>query len=908
MTTNATERTVKLEPQPFDVCGPLPRGMTLLQASAGTGKTFTIAALTTRYVAEGVLPIDRLLVITFTRMATGELRERVRERLVRTYDGLVDVLEGTAGHEDDEVVRLLADAPRGEVEARRDRLGKAVADFDAATIETTHGFCLQVLYGLGTAGDVDREVTLVEDVRDLMEEVVDDLYLRKFAGQPNPLGLLATQAMEIAKHVLNHPDAVIVPPRSDASDTPAIRRRFADAVRNEMERRKRNLKILTYDDILMRLQRTLRDPERGRAACARLRERYDVVLVDEFQDTDPVQWDIMHRAFGQGGATLVLIGDPKQAIYAFRGADVHAYLEASEVVRSEWTLDVNWRSDQGLLEAYDALFADAQLGFAGITYRSISAAPPNRAPRLVGAPVSSPLRVRVVRVADGLVALTQTKGQPQAGDARNLIARDLAAEVVRLLEARPEVVTRRRDGSELARDAAAPGKHRRAGPGQQPCRHRPRRVAPGRRPGGHRRERLGLRDAARHGVAPAARGAGAADGPRPRRPGRPDLLHRLERRGRGRGQRGRLGGPALVLAPLGGPPARRGDRVALRGRQPVPRRAGARADQDSGERFLTDLRHIAQLLARDRRLGGPRPDRDGDVAGSPHPRRGARHRTTRSGRGASSPMRTPCRSSPSTAARDSSSRSSCCPYMWDGRPNTNEVPVFHDPAHGNTRTIDVGHEGNDFAIHQKMELDEGRGEDLRLLYVASTRARHQAVLWWAGVQDCQHSPLARLLFERDPQGLVHAYGSGTHTDDEMEAAFRALGPEVSVERVAEPAAVRWHRDEEAPPQLDAAIFDRRLDLGWRRRVVLGHHPRPPRTACHRQRARTTADVRRGPALCPGARAGSGRGPLGGHARLGAGPGRHAGRRVGGDGGAQRHGADRVRRAGPLHRGRRGARP
>ena len=98
-------------PQPFDVCGELPTGMTLLQASAGTGKTFTIAALTTRYVAEGVLPIDRLLVITFTRMATGELRERVRERLVRAFDGLVDILAGQGGHEDDEIVQLLARGP-----------------------------------------------------------------------------------------------------------------------------------------------------------------------------------------------------------------------------------------------------------------------------------------------------------------------------------------------------------------------------------------------------------------------------------------------------------------------------------------------------------------------------------------------------------------------------------------------------------------------------------------------------------------------------------------------------------------------------------------------------------------------------------------------------------------------------
>ena len=339
-------------------------------------------------------------------MATGELRERVRDRLVRAFDGLVDMLDGAGGHEDDEIVLLLAQGDRAEVEARRDRLGKAIADFDAATIETTHGFCLQVLYGLGTAGDVDREVTLVEDVSDLMEEVVDDLYLRKFATRPNPLQFSRKQALEIAKFVLNHPDADIVPPLSQQQDLPSIRRRFAEAVREEMERRKKTLKIMTYDDVLLRLRRTLLDDVRGPVACARLRERYDVVLVDEFQDTDPVQWDIMHRAFGQGGdATLVLIGDPKQAIYAFRGADVHAYLDANKVVESEWTLDVNWRSDQGLLEAYDALFADAQLGYADIAYRPIRAAdgPPGVAPgrrtRAGAAPLPHPARRRRARPA-----------------------------------------------------------------------------------------------------------------------------------------------------------------------------------------------------------------------------------------------------------------------------------------------------------------------------------------------------------------------------------------------------------------------------------------------------------------------------------------------------------------------------
>ncbi len=122
------------------------------------------------------------------------------------------------------------------METRRDRLGKAIADFDAATIETTHGFCLQVLYGLGTAGDVDRDVTLVEDVSDLMEEVVDDLYLRRFANRPNPLDFDRSDAMEIARFVLDHPDAEIVPELSRAEDLPSIRRRFAKAVREEMER------------------------------------------------------------------------------------------------------------------------------------------------------------------------------------------------------------------------------------------------------------------------------------------------------------------------------------------------------------------------------------------------------------------------------------------------------------------------------------------------------------------------------------------------------------------------------------------------------------------------------------------------------------------------------------------------
>ena len=108
------------------------------------------------------------------------------------------------------------------------------------------------------------------------------------------------------------------------------------------------------------------------------------MLVDEFQDTDPVQWDIMRRAFGRAAATLVLIGDPKQAIYAFRGADVYAYLDAARAADARATLRVNWRSDQGLIDAYDALFGGARLGHEGIVYREVRAA--GREPRRRGCP------------------------------------------------------------------------------------------------------------------------------------------------------------------------------------------------------------------------------------------------------------------------------------------------------------------------------------------------------------------------------------------------------------------------------------------------------------------------------------------------------------------------------------------
>ena len=144
----------------FDVCGPLPTGVTVLEASAGTGKTFTIAALAARYVAEGI-PLEQILMVTFTRMATGELRERVRERLVSAEQGLERALAGAPPRGRRGRARC---SPTGGARRwsrmRRERLARALADFDSATIATTHGFCQEVLGGLGVLGDIESDTTL----------------------------------------------------------------------------------------------------------------------------------------------------------------------------------------------------------------------------------------------------------------------------------------------------------------------------------------------------------------------------------------------------------------------------------------------------------------------------------------------------------------------------------------------------------------------------------------------------------------------------------------------------------------------------------------------------------------------------------------------------------------------------
>ncbi|OBC04861.1 exodeoxyribonuclease V subunit beta [Mycobacterium sp. 852013-50091_SCH5140682] len=409
----------------FDLLGPLPspNTTTVVEASAGTGKTFALAGLVTRLVAEGAATLDQMLLITFGRAASQELRERVRDQIVCALAALT---EPTRARNDLETYLIAEDR-----DARRQRLRDALAGFDAATIATTHQFCQIVLKSLGVAGDSDSGVTLVESLDDLVCEIVDDLYLSRFGAQKDHPLLDYAAALRLARTVVANPATELRPTDPDPDSPATVRLNFARDVLAELEIRKRRRGVLGYDDLLTRLATALtpRPPRvRGEApdspARVRMHQRWPIVMVDEFQDTDPVQWQVIERAFS-GHSTLILIGDPKQAIYAFRGGDIDTYLRAAATAGDKQTLGTNWRSDSALVDRLQVVLRGAQLGGSDIVVHDVKAH--HQGHRLAGAPRNDPFRLRVVS-RNGKDAKTIPIDR-----LRTHIGRDLAADIGALL-------------------------------------------------------------------------------------------------------------------------------------------------------------------------------------------------------------------------------------------------------------------------------------------------------------------------------------------------------------------------------------------------------------------------------------------------------------------------------------------
>jgi exodeoxyribonuclease V beta subunit len=375
---------------PFDLTEyPLPSG-TIVEASAGTGKTYSVAAYVTHALAtDESLRIGNILVTTYTRNAAAELRDRIRGRLVAT----ARLLRAAATEGRDELdAKLLAADPDLRLAMAR-RLERAVAEFDTATIGTIHSICARVLRmaGIepGAAGDDD----LLE--RTVAEAVNDAVVTEAAAGHGWDEGRLTDLVTAALR------DPFIVPWFDPAEHPPEERARLERAVaivRDCVAGVQAAMRVApSFDDLLRLAWEEVRRPERA-GLVTELRRRFRLAIVDEAQDTSRLQWEFFHELFpaapegantaGDDGRRLVAVGDPKQAIYGFRGADIAAYLRFAAgdgSGRPHRSLATNFRSDGPLLEALNEALAGASFG-PGIEYQPVTAAEHRAQSRLVDLP------------------------------------------------------------------------------------------------------------------------------------------------------------------------------------------------------------------------------------------------------------------------------------------------------------------------------------------------------------------------------------------------------------------------------------------------------------------------------------------------------------------------------------------
>jgi exodeoxyribonuclease V beta subunit len=324
----------------FSLDDALPRSSTLIEASAGTGKTFTLTHLAASFIERDALPISQLLLVTYTRAAAGELRDRLRRVLRERAATTTDTDAGT-------------------------RLRIAAEEFDTATITTIHGFCQQVLTTLGVNVPLDPALKLLADEETLITQIAADLLAGQALAESTAEGTLPKLAKltEAIRMGSTHP-GIVVAGHPDEPDHNRLAQLTTDGL-DELDRRLAARSLMTYQQLLNRVAAAVNGPKNSGVVDI-LRRRFRVALIDEFQDTDPVQWEVFRLLFAGGdradSPTLVLVGDPKQAIYSFRGADIATYLDAKAVVERQRRLDRNWRSTPQLIAALNSLFAGSRFG------------------------------------------------------------------------------------------------------------------------------------------------------------------------------------------------------------------------------------------------------------------------------------------------------------------------------------------------------------------------------------------------------------------------------------------------------------------------------------------------------------------------------------------------------------------
>ncbi len=464
------DRTEQPQPTPLEpMTFPL-HGARLIEASAGTGKTFTIAGLYLRLLlghgsAETrhrvPLTVDQILVVTFTEAATAELRDRIRARI---HDARIAFARGQSS---DPVIQPLLNEFDDHKQAAEILL-QAERQMDEAAVYTIHGFCQRMLTQNAFESGSRFNNEFVTDESHLKAQVVADYWRRNFYPLPftlageirqlwsSPSALLS----DISNYLTGAPLSLSVPAMkgsladlhtenlkkidelkaqwresqddfftliSDSDinkrsytkkslptwleavnawaatettgyDYPDKLEKFAQNVLLEktpkgsapqhavfeaietflanpislkapllahaiehcrvmLANAKNQKQWLSFDDLLTQLSASI-DTDESELLAARIRTLYPVAMIDEFQDTDPLQYSIFSRIYlNNPECGLFMIGDPKQAIYGFRGADIFTYIKARNQVSAHYTLGTNWRSSADMVQAVNQVFA-----------------------------------------------------------------------------------------------------------------------------------------------------------------------------------------------------------------------------------------------------------------------------------------------------------------------------------------------------------------------------------------------------------------------------------------------------------------------------------------------------------------------------------------------------------------------
>ena len=535
-------------------------GKHLIEASAGTGKTYNITRIYLRLLLERELSVEQILLMTFTKDATQELRGRI-DSFIR--DALANWSQLCI---QDSYFKAISE--RVETSKVQFLLKRALLFLDEAAIFTIHGFCQRALSQHAFASGLSFNATLSTSSADMILEACQDWYrqlakkssadfslIAQFWPQPssfirsfskainqkselttldanqivlafielakqastaladndgllqegllshkkadeqekrtqaltelsswleqvktchNDTSLLAAVKSPIPNYLLNgnrHPKAYKPQLAEVLSNCKAIKAQLKNLekninranayqlvreaiyrIRKQVQDKKLQHNVLGFDDLISALASSLSSQQATNGLADTLLSQYPVALVDEFQDTDPEQFSILQGLYyteqaNRSDAALYLIGDPKQAIYGFRGGDIFAYLRARHSCDHHWLMDTNYRSTANMIDAYNHVFisendqaADAVFGY-GIEYQAVKAGK-----QFTGATISNSENEQALQ----LVNFTQ-EGEDTVtlGLACPLMATWCANEITHLLKATP---TKPQDIAILVRD------------------------------------------------------------------------------------------------------------------------------------------------------------------------------------------------------------------------------------------------------------------------------------------------------------------------------------------------------------------------------------------------------------------------------------------------------------------------